>query len=102
MITCVAFLFALFFAYLATRQILSCVSPASRILLRKCFVFTLLMVLPLRFFTSRYSLYVSSVCVRVNLLRNVRVSCTDCWHSGVHQGFACTLGRAHGVERSIA
>ena len=83
-ITCVAFPSALFFTHLITRQILSCASPASYILLRKCFVFTLLMVLPLRFFTLRYSLHVSSVYALVNLLRNIRVSCTDCWHSGVH------------------
>jgi hypothetical protein len=48
---------------------------------------TLLIVLPLRFFTLRYSIHVSSDYVRVNLLRNVRVSYTDCWYSGIHQGF---------------
>jgi hypothetical protein len=101
MITCVAFPSALFFTYLVTRQILSCVLSASCILLRKYFVFTLLMVLPLRFFMSRYSLHVSSDYARVNLLRNIRVSRTDRWHSGIHQGFACILRRAHSVKRSI-
>ena len=101
MIICVIFPFTLFFTHLITCQTLFCTLPISRISSQKCFVFTLLIVLPLQFLASRYSLHVSSDCARVNLLYNTRVSCTDRWYSGVHQDFTYILGRAHGIKRSI-
>ena len=101
MIIYIVFPFTLFFTYLITCQTLFCTLSILYISSRKCFIFTLLIVLPLRFLTLRYSLYISSDYTCVNLLYNTYVSCTDHWYSGVHQDFTYILGRAHGVKRSI-
>ena len=100
-IICIVFPSALFFTYLITCQTLSCTLSILYISSRKCFVFTLLIVLPLQFLVLRYSLYVSSDYAYMNLLYNTCVSCTDHWYSGVHQGFTYILRRAYGVKRSI-